>query len=159
MTYPDDDLNNNDDGQQRPESHDIQQLRAKAKRADTVTAENEQLKRELALTKSGVDLSTPLGKLFEKAYDGQPTAEAVKASAIEYGVLAPPPPVVDAQEAADLRMVAQVGTSNAATSGAPSNVITPEDAAGWGLDKGMRFAKTHPTEWEALKRGEDVLRP
>lgn len=158
MTYPDDVLEDQQDEQQQ-ESHNIRQLREKARNADRVAAENEQLKRELALTKSGVDLTSPIGQLFAKAYDGPATADAVKASAVEYGVLAPPPPVVNDEEAADLRQIAEVAVSNSATAGAPSNSISPNDAAGWGMDEAMRFARSHPTEWEALKRGEDVLRP
>ena len=161
MTYPDEDLDNDLEQQdtQTQESHDIRRLREKAKNADKIAAENAQLKRDLALTQSGIDLTSGVGKLFVKAYDGAPTVEAVKASAIEFGVIAPPEPVVSDEERQQLQQIAQVAVANSATSGAPSNTISPNDAAGWSMDESMRFARTHPTEWEALKRGEDVLRP
>lgn len=48
--------------------------------------------RELALIKAGVDISSPTGRLFAKAYDGELDVEAVKSAAMEYGVVAPPSP-------------------------------------------------------------------
>lgn len=161
MTYPDDTFDeiDTDEAPQQTESHDIRQLRNKAKKADEYAKENAALKRQIAFTESGIDLNSPHGKLFAKAYDGAPTADAVRASAIEFGVLAPPPPVVDQTEEADLRVIAQVAQSNATTAGTPSNTINANDVAEWGMEKSMRFAQAHPTEWEALKRGEEVLRP
>lgn len=160
MTYPDDILDEEDQqSTQQQESHDIRRLRERDKIATKLERENAQLKLDLAFTHSGIDMTNPVGQLFVKAYDGAPTVEAVKESAVKYGVLAPPPPVVSEQEAQDLAVIAQAGVSNSATSGAPSNTITPDDAAGWSMDAAMRFARSHPTEWEALKRGEDILRP
>lgn len=161
MTYPDDldEFDGQDEQQEQQESHDIRRLRERDKLAKKLEKENADLKREIAFTASGIDLTSPTGKLFAKAYDGAPNVDAVKAAAIEYGVIAPPAPVVSDEEAAELQVIAQVAASSTSTGGVLSNKITVEDAAGWDTNTAMRFARTHPTEWEALKRGEEVLRP
>lgn len=162
MTYPDDLENDEfDNGQQtqQQESHNLQRLRERDKIASRLEKENAALKREIAFNASGIDLNSPIGKLFAKAYDGAPSVDAVKAAAIESGVLAPPAPVVSDEEAADLAVIAQVASSNNSTAGAASNTLTVEEVAGWSMQKSLQFQRSHPTEWEALKRGEDVLRP
>jgi hypothetical protein len=72
-----------------PEQANLRQLREKAKRTDALEAENARLVRDLALHQAGIDISTPIGKLFLKAYDGEPTADAIRSAAAEYGVLPP----------------------------------------------------------------------
>lgn len=44
--------------------------------------------RELAFIKAGIDLAGPGAKSFLKAYDGELTAEAIKAAAVEDGLVA-----------------------------------------------------------------------
>lgn len=50
--------------------------------------------REIAFLKAGIDTDSAVGKMFAKAYDGDLSAEAVKAAATEVGALKPatPPP-------------------------------------------------------------------
>jgi hypothetical protein len=71
---------------------------AEAKRAK---AELEQVRaekaRDEAFAKAGIP-DSPTGKLFRKAYDGAPDAEAIRAAAQEYGVLEPPAPTTPPAE-------------------------------------------------------------
>jgi hypothetical protein len=65
---------------------DIRTLRERARRYDEAQAALPALKRENALMRSGVDLESPLGQLFVKGYDGELTAEAIRAEAERYGI-------------------------------------------------------------------------
>jgi hypothetical protein len=80
------DLEENEQTQQQ-EPQWRKNLERKAKEADTAKAEAQAAKRELALLKAGIDLESPTGKLFAKAYDGEASVEAIKLSATEYGLI------------------------------------------------------------------------
>lgn len=58
-----------------------------AKERDAVKAEAEAARRELAFLKAGIDVDSPTGKLFAKAYDGSADLDSVKAAASEYGLI------------------------------------------------------------------------
>lgn len=64
-------------------------------------AEHEQFRTEQARTeafaKAGIP-DSPVGNLFRKAYDGEPTEQAIRAAAQEYGVLEPPAPATPPAE-------------------------------------------------------------
>ena len=62
--------------------------KAAKRQAEDARNEADAAKRELALIKSGVDVESPTGKLFAKAYDGEISVEAIKAAATEYGLIA-----------------------------------------------------------------------
>lgn len=66
-----------------------------------IKAEFEQMRAEQtrseAFAKAGIP-DSPAGKLFRKAYDGEPTEQAVRAAALEYGVLEPPAPTTPPAE-------------------------------------------------------------
>lgn len=102
--YNDDDLDTADDTQAANTDgkgwrKQLEAERAEAKaEAQRVKAEADTARRELAFLKAGVDLDTPQGKLLAKAYDGDPTPEAVKAYAEEYGVLQPAAAQVPVEE-------------------------------------------------------------
>ena len=68
------------------ENANIRLLRQKAETADKATQEAAQLRRELAVVKSGVDAESKLGQLFLKSYDGENTPEAIKAAAEDFGI-------------------------------------------------------------------------
>jgi hypothetical protein len=55
-------------------------LEKKAKRADA-------LEREVAFLKAGVNSDDPRAKWFYKGYDGELTADAIKAAAVEAGLV------------------------------------------------------------------------
>lgn len=65
---------------------ELAEVRAKA-------AEAEAAQRKLAFIEAGVDINTPTGKLFAKAYDGEVSLDAVKAAATEYGLIGEAPKV------------------------------------------------------------------
>jgi antirestriction protein ArdC len=85
----------------------VRDLEKRAKAADKAAAERDAAMRELVMLKAGINPETPQGKLFIKAYDGEPTLEAVKAAAQEYGVLDTPTPAIPADEVAAHQRVAQ----------------------------------------------------
>lgn len=59
---------------------DIKTLREAAKQGKAAQSENEQLKRELAFAKAGVDTDSKIGSMLFKAWDGDPNdVEALKA--------------------------------------------------------------------------------
>lgn len=88
--------------QQQPESprkNDWRRrLEQEAEEGRRAKEEAAQARRELAFIKAGIDLDSPTGKLFAKGYDGDVSIEAVKAAAVEYGVLTPERPAVPAEE-------------------------------------------------------------
>lgn len=88
-----DDLYTDDDAgtdQQGPEG--IKSLRDAAERGKRLEPENANLRRENAFLKAGInpEESKQLS-YFYKGYEGDLTADAIKAAAIEAGYIAPPP--------------------------------------------------------------------
>lgn len=75
----DDDRDDGDDN--------IARLREAAKAGRSALSEVDQLKRENALLRTGIDTSTPLGRMFAKSYDGELTVEAISTAAREVGLL------------------------------------------------------------------------
>jgi hypothetical protein len=74
---------------------DFKNLRAKAKRADTLERENTQMKRELAFTKAGIPMDDPKVGYFIKGYDGELDPAVIRSAAEEAGFVQPPPQQVD----------------------------------------------------------------
>lgn len=107
-------------------------------------AEAEAAKRELAFLKAGIDLDSPGGKLLAKAYDGAPTVEAIKAAAVEYGVIQNEAPAVSAEELAAHDRVAN------ASAGAPTANEADELMAE--LDKAGDFSSGSPEAVLAVLR-------
>jgi hypothetical protein len=64
----------------------IKDLRDAAKRGRKATEENDHLKREVALLRSGVDTSTKLGTFFAENYKGELEPDAIRAAAAELGL-------------------------------------------------------------------------
>jgi hypothetical protein len=58
------------------------------KEAEALRSELAHQKREIEFTKAGIP-ENGLGSLFRKAYDGEATADAIRAAAAEYGILQP----------------------------------------------------------------------
>lgn len=77
-----DDTTTHDD---EPQTSGIKALREKAEQDARELAA---ARRELALVKAGVDVESPLGKMFAKAYDGDLDPEVIRA---EWSGLAPAP--------------------------------------------------------------------
>lgn len=88
---------------------DLEAARAQAEQATQAT-------RELAFIKAGIDIESPTGKLFAKAYDGEATPDAIKEAAEEYGLAAPKP-----QPSAALAQQQQMSQAVAGAGEAPAN--------------------------------------
>lgn len=84
--YDDSAEDDTDDQQEQQGNHNLRQMRKKARDFDTVATERDTLRRENAFLKAGIP-DTPQGRLMQKAFDGEPTVEAVRAFAIEHGVI------------------------------------------------------------------------
>lgn len=63
------------------------QLDAAKKAAKQAEARAATLERNAAFRDAGIDLSTKLGQMFSKAYDGDLSADAIKAEAEDAGIL------------------------------------------------------------------------
>jgi len=69
------------------ESGGIKELRDAADRGKEAIQERDQLKREMAFLKAGVDTESKAGKLLFKAYDGELETDAIQ---VEWHELVPP---------------------------------------------------------------------
>lgn len=82
-----------------PEAHTNAEwaaLRREKRKGETAEARALAAEKDLAFMRAGIDTATnPMAEYFVKGYDGEMTADAIKAKAIEVGLLAapvPPPP-------------------------------------------------------------------
>ena len=85
----------------------IKELRDAADRGKKASQELDQMKREMAFLKAGVDTDSKAGQLLFKAYDGDLDTDLIKAEAEELGILkdaAPPPPPEPENSEADVRV-------------------------------------------------------
>lgn len=77
-----------DEDQMVDEGNDnLKDLRKRADEARKLEQEAAQLKRELAFSKAGIDVDTPVGKMLFKAYDGELDKETLTAAAREVGAI------------------------------------------------------------------------
>ena len=65
----------------------IKELRDAADRGKKASQELDDMKREMAFLKAGVDTDTKAGKLLFKAYDGELETDLLRAEAAELGIL------------------------------------------------------------------------
>jgi len=101
----------------------VRDLERRAKQGDRATAERDSLMRELALLKAGIDVTTPQGKLFAKAYDGEPSVDAITEAAREYGVLGSDVPAKADELAAMDRVARNAAGVTALAEDDPLNMI------------------------------------
>jgi len=126
------------------------------KEADEAKLEAQNAKRELALMKAGIDLDSPTGKLFVKAYDGEITVEAIKAAAGEYGLIATSQTTEVANDLAAIDRVSQAstGSGGSVTTSVldeirnPNN--TPEDIYKILQANGVAISNEQPGGWVSL---------
>jgi len=120
-------------------------LRKEKKARREAEEQAQQASRELAFMKAGIDMEDPKAAYFVKGYDGDLTAEAVKAEAVRVGFLAEAPaePAVT-PETAEQRQAALAGQGaiQAAQQGATDLGGVPataqlEDAYGKGGEEAM----------------------
>lgn len=147
--------------QQRRENADLRQLRKDAKRAKQLENELAELRRERALEKAGLktaagnDLSERQIKALLATHEGEMTAEALRATAADLGFV--PLSAEEQQLAADLGAQERIAAAAAGGAPAPTGVVTPTDVEEWSTEKILRFRQKYPEEFEALKRGEEVV--
>ncbi len=129
----------------------------RAKReADEAKLEAQNAKRELALMKVGIDLESPTGKLFAKAYDGEITVEAIRAAAGEYGLIATSQTADVANDLAGIDRISQASTGSGGT--IPTSVIdqirnpanTPDDIYKILQANGVGISNEQPGGWVSL---------
>ena len=157
--YTDEDFSDEQDAQaegsdERNDRKWVRDLEKRAKGADTAKAEAEAAKRELAMLKAGIDLDTPQGKLFSKAYDGLPTLDAVKAAAEEYGVIQ----AMNAIPAEELDAIDRVSRAGAVPASTPmddpftalNNAETPDEIIQLLKKNGISIDNEQPGQWKAL---------
>ena len=126
------------------------------KEADEAKLEAQNAKRELALMKAGIDLDSPTGKLFVKAYDGEITVEAIKAAAGEYGLIATSQTAEVANDLAAIDRVSQASTGSGGS--VTTSVIdeirnpnnTPEDIYKILQANGVAISNEQPGGWVSL---------
>ena len=97
----------------------LRKAKAEAKANGELAAAGQAAARKLALMDAGIDITTTVGKLFARSYDGELTPEAIKAAALEDGVIEETKEV-PAEEAQALQRMDQItaggsqGTTKAA---------------------------------------------
>lgn len=77
----------------------IPELREAAERGREARQEAEQLRRENAFLKAGIDPESPRAKYFVKGYDGELSAEAIKSEAQAAGIFEIPKVEAEPEEA------------------------------------------------------------
>ena len=106
--YSDDDYSDIQAEEPSGDAGDIKSLRRAANGKKQLEKELEDLRRELAFTKAGINPDDPKMRYFVKGYDGEMTAEAVRQAAAEAGFLpsqqSGPSPVQQAAAAAQDRV-------------------------------------------------------
>jgi hypothetical protein len=137
------------------------ELEKDAAEGKTAAAERDAAKRELAFIKAGIDLDTPTGKLFAKAYDGANDVEAVTAAAKEYGVIntSQAPPALDqsiADEISAMDQVSGLGAGAATTSeeslvmGNLHNATSEAEVMQLMRDNGIPISEEQAGNWVSL---------
>lgn len=132
----------------------VRDLEKRAKEASTAKAEAESAKRELAMLKAGIDLDSPQGKLFAKAYDGESTADAVKRAAEEYGVIKVQEEIpVEELDAID--RVSRAGSAPSTLSiddpfALMANAETPDQIIAVLKQQGIAIDNEQPGQWKSL---------
>ncbi len=121
MTYPDDDTTHDDDMQGIPENfrERMRSLERDAKAHRSSSEENAKLQRELAFTKAGINTDDPKLGYFAKGYDGEVTAEAIRAAAESAGFLSATPDAT--ADKADLEAYDRVSQASAGTASRTSD--------------------------------------
>jgi hypothetical protein len=141
QSYLTDDDNDEDERTISLKRTQIRSLEQRAKAASANEARAAKAERELALLKSGIDLSSPMGSKFVQHYDGDTTAEAVRAAAVEWGLA----PASGNEHAAELQASQRVADA-AAGGGGDREIdlyVAMKEArdAGKGQDEILRIAR------------------
>jgi len=115
----DHDYEDEDQSGRNPLRDHAKQLEAELEKERQRAAQGEAAVRKLAFIEAGIDVNTPTGKLFAKAYDGEFSPDAVKQAALEYGVIGEPAPVVASPD--EQRAWSKASQSHASGAPAPAS--------------------------------------
>ena len=80
ITTDDTDIDETEEREDRTPRGLRKELERRRAAEQAAKAEAQQLKRDLAIARAGVDVNSPIGELFARTYDGEMTPEAVKAA-------------------------------------------------------------------------------
>lgn len=84
------------------------QIKETNEAAEKLAAENATLKRETAFRDAGINPKDPKARYFVKGYEGDLTAEAIKAEAEEAGIIGPEPSTIPEAEIASQERAAEI---------------------------------------------------
>jgi hypothetical protein len=127
---------------------DLRALRAKAKEADKAVGELAALNRRVAFAEAGLP-QEPWRAYFDKGYEGDLTADAIKAAATEAGFLqapAPPAQTTPEERATHDRM----GQASAGATAAPPVDVRAEIGQAQSAEEVMAILQRNqvPTTWD-----------
>lgn len=107
--YADTDYDSSDVDDLAEDGGDIKSLRRAANSKKKLEQELNEVRRELAFTRAGINPDDPKMRYFVKGYDGEMTADAVRQAAMESGFLASqqqgPDPMIQAVSSAQQRVM------------------------------------------------------
>lgn len=98
------------------------QLKEQSAAAESLAAENANLKRESAFRTAGIDPSDPKTRYFTKGYDGEITVEAIQAEALSVGIIEAVPSDIPESE------VAAQNRANEIVAGAEAPALVSQQA-------------------------------
>ncbi len=104
--------NTNDRAWVRKLEKDAKEGKAAKAEAEKLRTEAENAKKENAFLKAGIDLDSPLGKMFAKGYDGELTVDALKTAASAVGLI---PTSADPQVAEEVAGLERIANASAGT--------------------------------------------
>lgn len=118
------------------------------------TSETAALKLELVLADAGLrGLSSKKRNALLNAHEGDFSPDSLLTDAVDLGWAEAPEPTEEEDAADASERIERAAESPRRPS---STQLTPELVAKWTPDVWVRFAREHPVEAEALKRGEPV---
>ena len=116
---------------------EIRKSRSRLKDAQKWEARAQAAEQQIAVRDVGIDLSTPLGKMFVKGYEGDWTPEAIRTAAAEIpGLLPQQIPSGDGDGQADLD--AQRRMAGAGTSGRQVSLCRSSSSLTWPMQRRQR---------------------
>ena len=118
--YIEDDFDQDLDNEEQESASD---LRRAARRGAKAQKELEMLRKELAFYKAGISIDDPKMRYFVKGYDGEMTAEAIRAAALEAGFIASQQP-----EQVDEGVQQQVFSAQQRVMAASAGAMVPDNS-------------------------------
>lgn len=131
-------------------------LAKEAKEAKDLRAEIARRDREKVVAEAGLTLKpAQVTALLAAHGDKELTPDLIYATAVDLDWAQPKEADVPSDDLDTHDRVA-AASGGADLPSRNTGVVTPQDVAEWSTEKIQRFLRTHPDEFEALKRGEPV---